>query len=57
MFDGKNYYYQGKLVNVFLDERANHSFYTLNTNPAGTINIKIIRDKQDNATVSQGPPT
>ena len=50
MFDGKNYYYQGKLVNVFLDERANHSFYTLNTNPAGTINIKIIRDKQDNIT-------
>lgn len=46
--DGKNYYYQGQLVNIFLDIRANGSFYTLNMNPAGTINIKIIRNTDDN---------
>ena len=42
--DGKNYYYQGQLVNIFLDIRSNKSFYTLNMNPKGTVNIKIIRD-------------
>lgn len=41
--DGKNYYYQGQLVNIFLDIRSNQSFYTLNINPNGTVNIKIIR--------------
>ena len=42
--DGKNYYYQGQLVNIFLDIRANQSFYTLDINPSGTVNIKITRD-------------
>ncbi len=42
--DGKDYYYQGQLVNVFLDIRPNKSFYTLNMNPKGTVNIKIVRD-------------
>ena len=45
--NGKEYYYQGQLVNIFLDIRANKSFYTLNMNPAGTVNIKIIRDADD----------
>ena len=45
--DGKSYYYQGQLVNIFLDIRANQSFYTLDTNPAGAVNVKIIRDKDD----------
>ena len=44
---GKNYYYQGQLVNIFLDIRANKSLHTLNMNPAGTVNIKIIRDADD----------
>lgn len=48
--DGKNYYYQGQLVNVFLDIRANKSFYTLDTNPAGTVSIKIIRDADNKIT-------
>ena len=48
--DGKNYYYQGQLVNIFLDIRANGSFYTLDTNPAGTVNVKILRDGNDNIT-------
>ena len=42
--DGKDYYYQGQLVNIFLDQRPNKSVYTLNQNPAGTVNVKILRD-------------
>lgn len=41
--NGKDYYYQGKLVNIFLDLRPDNSCYTLDMNPAGEINIKIIR--------------
>lgn len=48
--DGKNYYYQGQLVNIFMDIRANQSFYVLDTNPAGTVNIKIIRDANNKIT-------
>lgn len=48
--DGKNYYYQGQLVNIFMDIRANKSFYTLDMNPAGTANIKIIRNTNDQIT-------
>lgn len=41
---GKNYYYKEQLVNVFLDIRKpDESFYTLNMNPAGTVNVKILR--------------
>lgn len=47
---GKDYYYKGKLVNVFLDMRPNKSFYTLNMNPAGTVNIKIVRGKDGKIT-------
>ena len=48
--DGKDYYYQGQLVNIFLDIRANKSFYTLNMNPAGTVNIKITRNADNKIT-------
>ena len=48
--DGKNYYYQGQLVNIFLDIRANGSFYTLDTNPAGTVNVRILRDENNRIT-------
>ena len=48
--DGKEYYYQGQLVGIFLDIRPNKSFYTLNRNPAGTVNIKIIRDAENRIT-------
>lgn len=47
---GKDYYYKGKLVNVFLDMRPNKSFYTLNMNPAGTVSIKIVRGKDGKIT-------
>ncbi len=50
MADEKTYYYQGQLVNIFLDIRKNGSFYTLNMNPKGTVNIKITRDANDNIT-------
>jgi len=48
--DGKNYYYQGQLVNIFLDIRANNAFYALDMNPLGAVNIKIIRDANDKIT-------
>ena len=48
--NGKDYYYQGQLVNIFMDIRANQSFYVLDTNPAGTVNIKIIRDVNNKIT-------
>lgn len=48
--EGKNYYYQGQLVNVFLDIRSNQSFYTLDRNPAGTVNIKIVRNAENKIT-------
>lgn len=48
--DGKNYYYQGQLVNIFLDIRPNKSFYTLEINPKGTVNIKIIRNEENQIT-------
>lgn len=48
---GKNYYYEGQLVNIFLDIRMpNQSFYTLDMNPAGTVNIKIIRSADGQVT-------
>ena len=48
--DGKDYYYQGQLVNIFLDIRANQSLYTLNMNPKGTVHIKIVRDAKNKIT-------
>ncbi len=48
--DGGDYYYQGKLVNIFLDQRANGSFNTLDMNPKGTVNIRIVRDAEDKIT-------
>ncbi len=47
MVDEKTYYYQGQLVNIFLDIRKEGSFYTLNMNPKGTVDIKIVRDEND----------
>lgn len=40
---GKTYFYQGETVRVFLDLENNQSFYTLDINPLGTVNIKITR--------------
>lgn len=47
---GGDYYYQGKLVSIFLDQRANGSFNTLDMNPKGTVNIRIVRDAEDKIT-------
>ncbi len=48
--EGKDYYYQGQLVNLFFDIRPNRSFYTLNINPKGTVNIKIVRNRNNKIT-------
>ena len=48
--DGKDYYYAGRLVNIFLDIRPNKSVYTLNMNPKGTVHIKIVRDGENKIT-------
>lgn len=47
---GKDYYYRGELVDIFLDRRSDGVFYTLSMNPQGTVNIKILRN--DNNEVS-----
>ena len=44
---GKNYYYEEQLVHIFLDiHKPDERFYTLNINPAGTVNVKILREKE-----------
>ena len=49
--DGKNYYYQGRPVYIFLDRRTDGGgLYTLNMNPEGTVNIRIVRDKSGKIT-------
>lgn len=45
--DGKDYYYQGQLVNIFLDIRPNKAFYTLDVNPKGVVHIKIVRNEDN----------
>ena len=47
---GKDRYYDGKLVNIFVDNRPGSSFYTLDMNPKGSINIKIVYDAAGNRT-------
>lgn len=48
--DGKDYYFQGQLAGIFLDVRANGSFYTLHLNPKGTVHLKIVRDAENKIT-------
>ena len=43
--NGKTYYYKNQLVYIFLDIRQDSSFYTLDINPQGEVNIKITRNK------------
>lgn len=42
--EGRAYYYQEKLVRVFLDLRPDSSFVTLDMNPLGVLDIKVKRD-------------
>lgn len=43
---GKNYYYEEQLVHIFLDiHKPDERFYTLNINPTGTVNVKILREE------------
>lgn len=44
--NGKLRYYQGQLVNVFLDmQQPDKAFYLLDMNPDGVVNVKIVRDE------------
>ncbi len=43
---GKSYYYENQLVNVFMDIRKDSSFYTLDMNPLGKINIRVSRNEE-----------
>lgn len=44
--NGKLRYYQGQLVNVFLDmQQPDKAFYLLDMNPEGIVNVKIVRDE------------
>lgn len=48
---GNNYYYKDNLINIFLDVHSNNrSFVTLNMNPEGTVNVKTVRDGNENIT-------
>ena len=45
--NGKLRYYQGQLVNIFLDmQQPGKSFYVLDMNPDGVVNVKIVRDEE-----------
>ena len=49
--NGKNYFYQGQPVHIFLDVvRPDRSLYTLQMNPSGTVNIKILRNGENEIT-------
>lgn len=41
---GKDRYYKGELVNIFLDQQGK-GYYVLDMNPEGKVNIKIVRDE------------
>ena len=43
--EGKNYYYESQLAHIFLDIRKEGSFYYLEVNPQGTVNVKVSRDE------------
>lgn len=45
--NGKLYYYQDQLVNVFLDIHSNYACYALEINPEGTVSIRVTRDADD----------
>ncbi len=47
---GKDFYYQGQLVHIFLDARPNKSFYTLSINPKGSVDVKILRSAEGGIT-------
>lgn len=48
--NGKYYYYQGEPVKIFMDQRPDSSFYSLEINPKGTASIKVIRNTKGEIT-------
>lgn len=48
---GSDYYYKGELCYVFADKvRTDQSSCTLTVNPAGTVSVRIVRDKNNKIT-------
>lgn len=43
---GKDRYYKGELVNIFLDQQG-RGYYVLDMNPDGKVDIKIVRDENN----------
>lgn len=43
--EGMIYYYQGQTVGILMDLKADSSFITLDMNPEGVVNIRIMRDE------------
>ena len=43
----KTFYYESQLVHIFLDSRKEKSFYFLQVNPQGTVNVKVTRDENN----------
>lgn len=43
----KTFYYESQLVHLFLDIRKEKSFYFLQVNPQGTVNVKVTRDENN----------
>lgn len=43
----KTFYYESQLVHIFLDIRKEKSFYFLQVNPQGTVNVKVTRDENN----------
>lgn len=41
--EGKEYRWNGRLARIFLDLEGNNSFYTLEKNPQGEVDIKVTR--------------
>lgn len=43
----KTFYYKSQLVHIFLDIKKEKSFYFLQVNPQGTVNVKVTRDENN----------
>lgn len=43
----KTFYYKSQLVHIFLDIKKEKSFYFLQVNPKGTVNVKVTRDENN----------
>lgn len=50
LWEDDAYWYGGQRVRVFLDARQDRSFYTLNIDPEGTADLRVLRDADGHIT-------